>query len=111
MGLSSGHSELFVAISQLKELRTTTKAQIAAQESAIDDLNKWSSKENNRGLIEYLSIKSFVSSFIIATLFAAIQDVIERCSELVVFWTEAQKMFAEELKVVRNHFEVRGFCF
>ena len=56
MGLSSGHSELFVAISQLKELRTTTKAQIAAQESAIDDLNKWSSKENNRGLIEYLSI-------------------------------------------------------
>merc|ERR1711976_15609 len=79
-----GHSELFVAISQLKELRTTTKAQIAAQESAIDDLNKWSSKENNR----------------------AIQDVIERCSELVVFWTEAQKMFAEELKVVRNHFEM-----
>ena len=56
MGLSSGHSELFVAISQVKELRTTTKAQIAAQESAIDDLNKWSSKENNRGLIEYLSI-------------------------------------------------------
>ena len=60
MGLSSGHSELFVAISQLKELRTATKAQIAAQESAIDDLFKWSTKENNR----------------------AIQDVIERFETL-----------------------------
>lgn len=84
MGLSSGHSELFVAISQLKELRTATKAQIAAQESAIDDLFKWSTKENNR----------------------AIQDVIERCSELCTFWTEAQKMFVDELKIVRNHFEM-----
>ena len=60
MGLSSGHSELFVAISQLKELRTATKAQIASQESAIDDLFKWSTKENNR----------------------AIQDVIERFETL-----------------------------
>ena len=60
MGLSSGHSELFVAISQLKELRTATKAQIASQESAIYDLFKWSTKENNR----------------------AIQDVIERFEAL-----------------------------
>ena len=65
MGFSSGHSELFVAISQLKELRTTTKAQIAAQESAIDDLNKWSSKENNRGLIESLNTYQLILCFIL----------------------------------------------
>merc|ERR1711879_918648 len=84
MGLSSGHTELLVAITQLKELRTATKAQITAQESAIDDLFKWSSKEDNR----------------------AIKDVVERCTELCTFWSEAQKIFVEELKVVRNHFEM-----
>ena len=83
-GLSSGHTELFVTISQLKELRTATKAQIAAQESAMNDLFKWSTKEDNR----------------------AIKDVAERFSELCAFWTEAQKLYVEELKVIRNHFEV-----
>ncbi len=82
--LGSGHSDLIVAISQLKELRSATKAMVTAQESWFNDLAKWSSKEEN----------------------LAIRDVTERICDLSLLWTEAIKTFTDELKDIRTHFEV-----
>ena len=108
MGLSSGHSELFVAISQLKELRTATKAQIASQESAIDDLFKWSTKENNRAIQDVIErFEALWKLTLVLIVIFPFFSFEKRCSELCTFWTEAQKMFVDELKIVRNHFEVR----
>jgi hypothetical protein len=84
--LGSGHGELKLAVSQLRELRSATKAVAVAQEAAADDLTKWSSKEENR----------------------AIKDVVERVGELCRLWTDAQKQFADRLKEFRHTFEVRS---
>jgi len=82
--LGSGHGDLILTISQWKELRSATKSLMAAQESTANDLLKWSSKEENR----------------------AIKDVMERFSELCSLWTETVKFALEDLKEVRNHFEM-----
>ena len=84
LSLGSGHSELMVAISQWKELRSVTKEMLSAHEATTNDLLKWSNKEENR----------------------AIRDVIERFSEICALWTDAVKGYTEDLKEVRNHFEV-----
>lgn len=84
LSLGSGHGDLIMTISQIKELRSATKALIAAEEATLDDLVRWSAKEENR----------------------AIKDVLERFSELCAFWTEAQKELNEQMKEVRSHFEV-----
>ena len=84
MSFGSGHGELMMTISQMKELRSATKTLIAAEEATLDDLVRWSVKEESR----------------------AIRDVLERFSELCVFWTEAQRELNEQMKEVRNHFEV-----
>lgn len=82
--LGSGHGDLILAISQWKELRSATKALLAAQEATSNDLLKWSSKEENR----------------------AIKDIMERFSDLCSLWTESVKFALDDLKEVRNHFEV-----
>lgn len=82
--LGSGHADLILAISQWKELRSATKSLMAAQESTSNDLLKWSSKEEN----------------------TAIKDIMERFSELCTIWTETVKFALDDLKEVRNHFEM-----
>lgn len=82
--LGSGHGNLVMTISQLKELRNATKSVISVQNDTIFDMLKWGNQESNR----------------------AIKDIVERFGELCSMWTEAQKQFANDLKDVRNHFEM-----
>lgn len=84
LSLGSGHTELIVAISQWKELRSVTKALVIAQENTANDMLKWSSKEENR----------------------AIRDVVDRFADICTLWTEAVKSFTHDLKEVRSHFEM-----
>merc|ERR1711874_307255 len=74
-------------IKNLKEkikLRSATKSLLAAQEATSNDLLKWSSKEENR----------------------AIKDIMERFNELCSLWTESVRFALDDLKEVRNHFEM-----
>ena len=89
LSIGSSHSELIVAISQWKELRSVAKEMLSAQEATANDLLKWSNKEENR----------------------AVRDVIERFTEICSLWSDAFKVFTEDLKDVRNHFEVIFFLF
>ena len=82
--LGSGHGNLVMTISQFRELRTATKSVISVQNDTMDDMLKWGNQEGNR----------------------AIKDIVERFGELCSMWTEAQKQFANDLKDIRNHFEV-----
>lgn len=87
MSLGSSHRELIVAVSSMRELRSTVTKMVAAQEESATDLQKWSSKEENR----------------------AVKDTLERFSELCLLWTEAAKEFTDDLKEMRHHFEVVQF--
>ena len=83
-GLGTPHGDLILVISQWKELRSASKALLAAQESTANDLMKWISKEENR----------------------ATKDVMEKFSQVCSFWSDAMKQATDDLKDVRNHFEV-----
>lgn len=74
-GLSSRHSSLQVLIGQLGDMRTTCKGFIGAQQTAADDLIRWTNDSDNR----------------------AMQDVCAYLAELSLLWTEVQKDFAGDL--------------
>ena len=53
--IGSGHGDLQMVISQLKEVRNTAKAFSSSQTSAIQDLMKWSFKDENIAIQDALS--------------------------------------------------------
>lgn len=82
--IGSGHSELQMVIAQLKDVRVASKAFATAQSSAMQDLVKWSLKDENR----------------------AIQDALTQVGELYSIWNEVQRDFAEHMKDFRHQFEM-----
>lgn len=82
--IGSGYSDLQMVISQLKDVRIGSKAFAAAQSCAMQDLVKWSLKDENR----------------------AIQDALTQVDELFSVWAEVQREFAEHLKEFRHQFEM-----
>jgi hypothetical protein len=89
--MSSGHQGLNMVISQLRDVRSTAKAFATAQNTASQDMLKWSSSEEN----------------------LAIQDTFAQLSELNALWTEVQKDFAGEIftecRVMGG--QTSGLCF
>ncbi|KAF2344383.1 Eisosome component PIL1/LSP1, partial [Trinorchestia longiramus] len=83
-GLSSRHSSLQVLIGQLADVRTTCKSFISAQQTAADDLSRWTNDCDNR----------------------AMQDVCAYLAELSLLWSEVQKEFADRLREYRTQFEL-----
>jgi hypothetical protein len=73
--MSSGHRDLNMVISELQDVRSTAKAFAMAQNTATQDMLKWSLNEEN----------------------PAIQDTFVQLSELNALWTEVQKEFAGEI--------------
>ena len=73
--ISSGHQELNMVISQLRDVRSSAKAFAVAQNTAAQDMLKWSLSEENH----------------------AIQDTFVQLSELNALWTEVQKDFTGEM--------------
>jgi len=82
--IGSGHSDLQMVIAQLKDVRTAAKAFSTAQSSAMQDLVKWSLKDENR----------------------AIQDALTQVGELFSVWTEVQRDFSEHIKNFKNQFDM-----
>ena len=70
--ISSGHGQLQMIVSQIREVRTTFKAFMAAQMTLSDDLVKWSAENEN----------------------IVIQDVLTQSSQLQLLWMDAQKEFS-----------------
>lgn len=73
--IGSGHQELNMVISQLRNVKSTAKAFATAQNTASQDMLKWSSSEEN----------------------LAVQDTFAQLSELNALWTEVQKDFTGEI--------------
>jgi len=73
--MGSGHQELNMVISQLQDVRSTAKAFATAQNTASQDMLKWSSSEEN----------------------LAIRDTFVHLAELNALWTEVQKDFTGEI--------------
>ncbi|XP_046406585.1 uncharacterized protein LOC124171458 [Ischnura elegans] len=82
--LGSGHSDLNMVISQLKDVRSSAKAFMMAQNTAMQDLLKWSLTCEN----------------------LAFKDVFMQLNELNTLWSEAQKDFTDHLKEFSNQFEL-----
>lgn len=82
--IGSGHGELNLVISELKEMRTTAKAFISAQHAASMELLQWAHAGENR----------------------AIQDTFVFLSELNSLWTDTQKEFSEHLKDFKTQFDL-----
>jgi hypothetical protein len=82
--LGGGHSDLNMVISELKDVRQAAKAFMQAQNSAAQDMLKWSVHDPNR----------------------AVQDVVSQLAELNSLWTEVQKEFTENLKDFKYQFEM-----
>eukprot|EP00092_Neocalanus_flemingeri_P001509 GFUD01001611.1.p1 GENE.GFUD01001611.1~~GFUD01001611.1.p1 ORF type:complete len:407 (+),score=101.73 GFUD01001611.1:160-1380(+) len=82
--IGSGHSDLQMVIAQLKDVRTAAKAFSTAQSSAMQDLVKWSLKDENR----------------------AIQDALTQVGELFSIWTEVQRDFSEHIKEFKHQFDM-----
>lgn len=82
--IGSGHSDLQMVIAQLKDVRTTAKAFSTAQSSAMQDLVKWSLKDENR----------------------AIQDALTQVGELFSIWSEVQREFSEHMKDFKHQFDM-----
>lgn len=70
--IGSGHGELNLVISELKDMRTTAKAFLNAQHSASMELLQWAQAGENR----------------------AIHDTFVFLSELNTLWSDTQKDFA-----------------
>jgi len=81
--LGSGHSDLQMVIAQLKEMRLACKSFMAAQNSAVKDLLKWSLNDEN----------------------GVIQDSLTQVRDLFVMWTEVQMDLAYHMKDFRHQFE------
>lgn len=82
--MGSGHSELNLAISELKEVRNTAKAFMSAQLSASNELLQWAQAGEN----------------------AAIQDTFMFLNELNSLWTDTQRDFTEHLKDFKSQFDL-----
>ncbi|PSN53083.1 hypothetical protein C0J52_09150 [Blattella germanica] len=82
--MSSGHRELNMVISELKDVRSTAKAFAVAQNTATQDMLKWSVNEEN----------------------PAIQDTFVQMTELNAIWSEVQREFADHLKEFITQFEM-----
>lgn len=82
--IGSGHSDLQMVIAQLKDVRTTGKAFSTAQSAAMQDLVKWSLKDENR----------------------AIQDALTQVGELFSIWTEVQRDLNDHIKEFKNQFDM-----
>lgn len=82
--IGSGYSDLQMVISQLKDVRTASKAFSTAQSSAMQDLVKWSLKDENR----------------------AIQDAVTQVCELFSVWTEVQREFSNHIKEFQHQFDM-----
>lgn len=82
--IGSGHSDLNMIVSDLKDVRSTAKAFMEAQDTAWRDLIKWSSKEKNSAIHE--SFTHFI--------------------ELSYLWTEVQTEFLEHLNKFRSNFDM-----
>lgn len=82
--ISSGHRELNMVISELRDVRSTAKAFTLAQNTATQDMLKWSMNEEN----------------------PAIQDTFVQLAELNTVWTEVQREFADNLKEFITQFEM-----
>jgi len=84
LGASSGHADLQMVLSQLKDVRQTQKALAQSEAAAWQDLTKWSLREDNR----------------------AIQDAVCQVGELFQCWSEAQRSLEEASRDFRLQFEV-----
>ncbi|XP_013396067.1 uncharacterized protein LOC106163101 [Lingula anatina] len=84
LSLGGGHSELNLLISEMKDVRNSSKNFMNAQTTASQYLTKWAAREDNR----------------------AIQDVSSQMEELNMLWTEAQREFAEHLKEFKQMFDM-----
>jgi len=82
--IGSGYSDLQMVISQLKDVRTASKAFSTAQSSAMQDLVKWGLKDENR----------------------AIQDAVTQVGELFSVWTEVQRDFSAHIKEFQHQFDM-----
>lgn len=69
--MGTGHCDLKMVISELKDVRSSAKAFMVAQNTALLDLLKWATKDENR----------------------AIQETFTQLAELNALWTEVQKDF------------------
>jgi len=82
--ITGGHSDLQMVIAQLKDVRVASKGFTTAQCTAMQDLVKWSMKDENR----------------------AIQDALTQIDELFSVWAEVQRELTENLKDFRHQFEM-----
>lgn len=82
--IGSGYSDLQMVISQLKDVRAASKAFSTAQSSAMQDVVKWSLKDENR----------------------AIQDALTQVGELFSVWTEVQREFSSHIKEFQHQFDM-----
>ncbi|XP_075219320.1 uncharacterized protein LOC142323487 isoform X2 [Lycorma delicatula] len=81
---TSGHSDLNMIISDLKEVKSTAKAFMLAQQTAWRDISKWASKEHN----------STISSSL--TYFMQLSDL----------WTDVQSEFLEQVSKFKYQFDM-----
>ena len=104
--IGSGHGDLQMVIAQLKDVRTTGKvgklslftwdlqsiiqfkAFSIAQSSAMQDLVKWSLKDENR----------------------AIQDALTQVGELFSVWTEVQRELNDHIKEFKHQVVIFRCC-
>ncbi|XP_049805931.1 uncharacterized protein LOC126248692 [Schistocerca nitens] len=82
--MGMGHRDLNMVISELKAVRSTAKAFIVAQNTAVMELMKWASGDENE----------------------AIKNTFIYIAELNSLWTEVQKEFSENLKEFSHQFEM-----
>ena len=82
--LGRGNGDLKMVISQLKTVKENASSYAKAQEKAMEDVEKWSSKEENR----------------------AIQDCSQKLKEVFELWNDAQLQFAECLDELRHNFKM-----
>lgn len=81
---TSGHSDLNIIISDLKEVRSTAKAFMLAQQTAWRDMAKWASKEHNN------TINNSLTHFI----------------QLSDLWTDVQSEFLEQVTKFKYQFDM-----
>ncbi|KAK4026191.1 uncharacterized protein LOC116926133 [Daphnia magna] len=80
----SGHTDLQLVISEIKEMRAAARWFQSSQTSALGDLLKWSLRGENR----------------------AIQETAAQLVELNMIWSDAQKSFTDNLKDYKQQFEL-----
>ncbi|KAF6215827.1 hypothetical protein GE061_000162 [Apolygus lucorum] len=82
--LNSGHGDLNMVISDLKDVRAACKKYTNAQKLAWDDMSKWAAREKNM----------------------ALQETFHYLSELGDLWYEVQREFIGGIKRLQQYFEL-----